>query len=442
MQQDASDAASSSSSWGADSPSSTSQRQHKNARLYNNGARDSASLHSYNGQLPLSVPDFDPRRGAGASTSTGDKEVDVLKSQVRDLEGRLLEEMVRSRELNATLTRHTVSLRTAEAQLEGYGTNFTALYRALVFVQRQLAKQRKVNKSLNKKLSNVLLDVQEVHNVMARGPLVLSADGNGGVGVSMGGSGKAMLKDFEVQSVGKVRGCPGATEKSVSFRDCAEVFSGGHTRSGVYYVKPATAACPVPVWCDMDTPPGGWLLLQRRQDGSVSFNRDWATYKDGFGNVAGEHWLGNDNMFLLTNQGHYQLRVDLWDFSGNRVHALYSTFRVSGERDFYQLTVTGFSGSAQDSLFKHNKMSFSTPDRDNDGRREAHCALEWESGWWFNNCWFALLNGQYHNRSDVTYRGVAWNHWKREQLRKTEMKILPLESAPTTAVAGGDEGNE
>ena len=134
----------------------------------------------------------------------------------------------------------------------------------------------------------------------------------------------------------------------------------------------------------------------------------------------------NSNTVLCLQQDHYQLRVDMWDFSGNRVYASYSTFRVAGERDKYQLTVTGYSGSAQDSLYRHNRMSFSTPDSDNDGRREAHCAAEWEAGWWFNNCWFALLNGAYHNRSDVDYRGIAWNHWKREQLRKTEMKMRPL----------------
>ena len=84
--------------------------------------------------------------------------------------------------------------------------------------------------------------------------------------------------------------------------DCAAVYESGHRHSGVYYVKPGAAACPVPVWCDMDTTPGGWLLFQRRQDGSVNFTRNWAQYRDGFGHVAGEHWLGNDNLFLLTNQ--------------------------------------------------------------------------------------------------------------------------------------------
>nr|KAG5703448.1 hypothetical protein BaRGS_022497 [Batillaria attramentaria] len=352
--------------------------------------------------------------GGGGGGGEGGKEVDVLKSQVRELEGRLLEEMVRSREINSTLARHSASLAAAEGRLAAYQANFTSVFRAMMFVQRQLQRQRKINKSLNKKLSNVLLDVVEVNNVLTRVP---TSPRDGTV---------TTTKNFDVQSVAKVRSCPGVTDKSTMYRDCAAVFEGGHKQSGVYYVKPGTAACPVPVWCDMDTPPGGWLLFQRRQDGSVSFRHNWDEYRDGFGNVAGEHWLGNDNIFLLSNQDHYQLRVDLWDFTGNRVHAVYSTFRVAGERDKYQLTLTGYTGSAQDSLYRHNHMFFSTPDRDNDGRREAHCAAEWEAGWWFNNCWFALLNGAYHNRSDVQYRGIAWNHWKREQLRKTEMKIRPV----------------
>lgn len=81
----------------------------------------------------------------------------------------------------------------------------------------------------------------------------------------------------------------------------------------------------------MESPKGGWLVFQRRRDGSVDFNRRWNEYRSGFGDVSGEHWLGNDNIFLLTNQGRYQLRIDLWDFAENRVHALYSEFKIDGK---------------------------------------------------------------------------------------------------------------
>ena len=75
-----------------------------------------------------------------------------------------------------------------------------------MFVQRQMQKQRRINKSLNKKLSNVLLDVVEVSNVLTRMP---ASPQNGG---------KATTKNFEVQSVAEVRACPGVTDKSITYR--------------------------------------------------------------------------------------------------------------------------------------------------------------------------------------------------------------------------------
>ena len=43
-------------------------------------------------------------------------------------------------------------------------------------------------------------------------------------------------------------------------------------------------------------------VIQRREDGTVDFLREWKDYKHGFGNVAGEYWLGNEKIHLLTNQ--------------------------------------------------------------------------------------------------------------------------------------------
>jgi hypothetical protein len=50
-------------------------------------------------------------------------------------------------------------------------------------------------------------------------------------------------------------------------------------------------------YCDMDH--GGWTVIQYRFDGSVDFNRSYAEYQDGFGDVYGEHWLGSSTMAVF-----------------------------------------------------------------------------------------------------------------------------------------------
>jgi hypothetical protein len=39
----------------------------------------------------------------------------------------------------------------------------------------------------------------------------------------------------------------------------------------------------VQVFCDMRR--GGWTIIQRRQDGTTDFYRDWKQYKAGFGGM-------------------------------------------------------------------------------------------------------------------------------------------------------------
>lgn len=62
-------------------------------------------------------------------------------------------------------------------------------------------------------------------------------------------------------------------------------------------------------------------VIQRRDDlgePRENFNRDWADYKNGFGDPAKEFWLGNENIYMLTNNEDYMLRVELEDFEGNK----------------------------------------------------------------------------------------------------------------------------
>ena len=110
---------------------------------------------------------------------------------------------------------------------------------------------------------------------------------------------------------------------------------------------------PIQVLCDMITDGGGWTVFQRRLDGSVEFYLDWKSYKNGFGDLKGEFWLGNDNLPRLTAADDTILRVDLEDFDGNKAYAEYTTFKVADEADKYRLLIGGHSGTAGDSMAFH-----------------------------------------------------------------------------------------
>ena len=96
-------------------------------------------------------------------------------------------------------------------------------------------------------------------------------------------------------------------------------------------------------------------MFQRRLDGSVDFYLDWAAYKNGFGNLNGEFWLGNDNLHRLTAADNVTLRVDLEDFDGNITYAEYTTFKVADEGDKYRLLIGGYNGTAGDSMAYYHK---------------------------------------------------------------------------------------
>ena len=98
------------------------------------------------------------------------------------------------------------------------------------------------------------------------------------------------------------------------------------------------------VWCDMQNG-GGWTVFQRRQDGSVDFNRGWSDYKVGFGNLTGEFWLGLDKIHRLTTSTTQTfLRVDMMDSGGRHAYAKYKNFSVASESHSYKLNVGNFSG--------------------------------------------------------------------------------------------------
>lgn len=177
----------------------------------------------------------------------------------------------------------------------------------------------------------------------------------------------------------------------------------------------------------MKTDGGGWTVFQKRIDGSVNFFRGWKEYKSGFGKLSHEFWLGNDKIRRLVSASPRELRIDLEDWDGDTAYAKYGQFDILEEKDNYKLSISGFEGTAGDSLEYSKGMEFTTSDRDNDLSEQENCAVKSLGAWWYKSCHDSNLNGEFVESERSRYRGMSWYHWKKDgsTIKKSQMKIRP-----------------
>ncbi|KAG7469797.1 hypothetical protein MATL_G00132650 [Megalops atlanticus] len=219
-------------------------------------------------------------------------------------------------------------------------------------------------------------------------------------------------------------------EEERKFQDCADLLHAGFNKSGIYTIHISTQETKK-VYCNMEAAGGGWTVLQRRQDGSVDFHRTWKEYKMGFGSLSGEHWLGNELVYLLTSRRQYSLRIELMDWDGHQAFSQYDRFHIGSEKNNYRLYLRSHSGTAgrQSSLVIQG-VDFSTRDVDNDNCI-CKCALMLTGGWWFDACGPSNLNGFYYGRGQNVGKlnGIKWHYFKGPSysLRATTMMIRPLD---------------
>ncbi|XP_057232841.1 angiopoietin-related protein 4 [Malurus melanocephalus] len=217
---------------------------------------------------------------------------------------------------------------------------------------------------------------------------------------------------------------------------CHQLFLAGQRSSGVFQVQPAGSQ-PFRVYCDM-TAEGGWTVIQRRMDGSVDFDQLWDAYKNGFGDLHGDFWLGLEKIHHIVQEGKYNLLIELEDWEGNS-QVVQFVFSLGGESTAYTLNLLGpLSGELENALGEFRQLPFSTRDRDHDLKADTNCAKHLSGGWWFSTCGHANLNGKYfrsiprqrHERK----QGIFWKTWKGRYypLKSTVMKIQPavLEAEP------------
>ncbi|KAK3763499.1 hypothetical protein RRG08_060528 [Elysia crispata] len=178
------------------------------------------------------------------------------------------------------------------------------------------------------------------------------------------------------------------------------------------------------ILCDTQTDGGGWTVIQRRTKGDVFFNRDWASYREGFGKLDGDFWLGNEAIHILTYVQPHELGVEIQS-GGKAYFARYTSFKLESESDKYRNrlgTVTGSLNNSARGLSYSNNMAFSTFDADND-KWSSHCAISRRSGWWYNACEWSRLNAPW----ETNHIKNAWNNGGSSMhATRTEMKIRPL----------------
>ena len=196
-------------------------------------------------------------------------------------------------------------------------------------------------------------------------------------------------------------------------KDCLDFYNAGYRHDGLYLIFAGFSTKYQVVYCDQTSRGGGWTVIQRRQDGRTSFGRKWDEYKAGFGDIRGEFWLGNDNIYHLTNakvapKSSSLLIIVKYRNKRRLGFALYSVFRIDDEAAKYKLNVSGYLGNVTDRLKEQNGMKFSTKDQDND-KWSGHCSTRYgEGGWWYNACYSSNLNGNYNV---TTNKGVYWTYY-------------------------------
>ncbi|KAM8718105.1 hypothetical protein ACLKA7_004762 [Drosophila subpalustris] len=180
------------------------------------------------------------------------------------------------------------------------------------------------------------------------------------------------------------------------------------------------------VACDAETRGGGWTIILRRMDGSVNFYRNWTEYKNGFGNLGGEYFLGLDKIHAMTAERRQELLILLEDFEGNERYETYDKFAIGNENQQYELhTLGNANGTAGDSLDYHRGMKFTTFDKDNDKREVVNCAIRDTGAWWYGSCQFSQLTGTY--KDNRFNKGVNWLHFRGPEysLKTAIMMIRP-----------------
>ena len=201
---------------------------------------------------------------------------------------------------------------------------------------------------------------------------------------------------------------------------------GPHT---IYPVSPNLK--PFNVSCDQETDGGGWIMYQRRVNGTENFTRTWEEYKHGFGNKGGnatELWLGNENVYQLVKSYAAKgvtLRIEVDAFDGAQGWIEASNFTLDNEALQYGIDWNSCTSSSGRSIcaawVEHQKRPFKTFDKVSG---QQACLDEFRGGWWYashRRCGRVFINGEYLNSEQQDRTSIYVTTFKTVSLQRSRM---------------------
>ena len=190
--------------------------------------------------------------------------------------------------------------------------------------------------------------------------------------------------------------------------------------SGITIIRPDDGEA-FPVYCNMRKFGGGWTRILYRSSHKMSFSLNWNAYKNGFGYLGSDGWLGLEKIHRLTKYKPATLLVSIYYKNYNWYYPQYKSFYVGNEATKYQLHIGNFTGDGGDSLsFSHN-AKFSTYDQDHDSS-SSNCASSYHGGWWYYNCAQGKLTGDAYADSTSNYY-IKWPGINSRSMRIAIMEI-------------------
>lgn len=156
--------------------------------------------------------------------------------------------------------------------------------------------------------------------------------------------------------------------------------------SGDHLIRVSGIPHPFRIPCNSDNNKKDWTVIQRRLDHKLDFNRNWESYREGFGDYKSEFFAGLKLIHLMTTSQPHELLIRLRTREAVKF-ARYSHFEIADEDEDFRLKSLGnYTGDADDGMRESEGIKFSTLDRDNDLLENSNCAAESQGAWWLTDC--------------------------------------------------------